>query len=497
MTPLALNEKTLAHHSKRMAVPTYDRSALVRGVVHMSVGSFHRSHQAMYFDELAERGLGDGWGLTGVGLHRREMQEVLSSQDGLYTVVARGRDGDRARVVGVITRYLFAPDEATAVLATLADERTRLVTLTITAGGYKVDAETGAFAATDPAVVADLADPARPGSALGYLVEALDRRRRAGSAPFTVLSCDNLPGNGVVTRTAVVAFARLRDEGLARWIDEHVAFPSSMVDRITPHTTPEDRDEIERMLGVGDRWPVITEPYSQWIVEDAFSNGRPPLDEVGVQFVSDVRPYSLMKTRLLNASHSALGYLGSLAGHERTHDAMGDPVFAAYVERMMGEEIVPLLPPVPGIDLDAYRQALGERLRNPAIGDRLARLCRNGSTKVPGHVLSSIREARATGRPHGLLTLAVAGWCRHLRGTDARGRPVTIDDPLADRLRALAVTGGCDPRPLLAEQAIFGSLGADPAFAEALAGDLRDIDERGVRAVVADRIALDGLVARA
>jgi mannitol-1-phosphate/altronate dehydrogenase len=488
-----LTDRTLAHHHgrDRARVPTYDRGALTPSVVHMSVGSFHRSHQAVYFDELAERGISRDWALVGVGLHRRTMQDVLDAQDGLYTVVSRAADGDTARIVGVITGYLFAPDQARAVLDALADPRTRLVTLTITAGGYKIELATGAFAAGDPEVVADLARPHRPCSALGYLVEALDRRRRAGRPGFTILSCDNMPGNGAIARIAVLALARMRDERLARWIEEHVAFPSSMVDRITPKTTPQDRALVAQQFGIEDRWPVMTEPFSQWIVEDTFCNGRPPLDEVGVQFVGDVRPYALMKTRLLNASHSALGYLGSLAGHERTNEAIADPVFASYIARMMDEEIAPLLPPVSGIDLPAYQSTLLARFANPAVGDRLSRLCRNGSAKVPGHVLSSIREARLLDRPHALLTLAVAGWVRYLRGVDEQGRALTIDDPAAARLQARAPGNGGDPRPLLADESTFGSLGADPDFADAVELDLRSLDRQGARAVVADRAACD------
>ena len=474
-----------------MRIPTYDRRALTPGVVHISVGSFHRSHQAVYFDDLAERGLGTGWGLVGVGLHRREMRDALAAQDGLYTVVARGHGVEQARIIGVITRYLYAPERGDGVLDALTDERTRLATLTITGCGYKVEAATGAFAADDPQVRADLAHPDRPCSAIGYLVEALDRRRRAGRAPFTVLSCDNLPANGALARTALVAFARLRDERLARWIEGNVAFPSSMVDRITPKTTPEDRAMVERVYGISDRWPVMTESFSHWIVEDEFVDARPPLDEVGVQFVSDVRPYALMKTRLLNASHCALGYLGRLGGHRRTHEAIADPAYAAFIARMMSEEIAPLLPPVPGIDLRAYQATLLERFANPAIGDRLTRLCRNGSAKVPRHVLSSIREARATGRPHALLTLTAAAWCRYLRGVDERGLPIVLDDPAAERLRTLALLGGRDPRPLLADHATFGSLGADAGFVEAIERDVAELDAAGARAVVAARASAD------
>ena len=455
--------------------------------MHIGVGSFHRSHQAVYFDALARRGLGDGWALTGVGLHRRRMKEALAPQDGLYTVVARSARGDEARVVGAITRYLFAPEQTPAVLHALTDEATRLVTLTITTSGYKVDRYTGAFACDDAAVRRDLARECDPDTALGLLVEALDRRRRAGRPPFTVLSCDNTPANGAVARTAVVSFAALRDARLAAWIDEHVAFPSSMVDRITRSTTDADRRRVEREFGVRDRWPVITEPFSQWVVEDAFCNGRPPLDEVGAQFVGDVRPYALMKTRLLNAGHSAIGYLGALSGHMRTDEAMGDPVFAAYIERLMDDEIGPLLPPVDA-DLAAYSRTLRERFANPALADRLRRLCRNGSTKVPAHLLSSIREARATNRPHELLTLAVSAWCRYLEGTLDDGTPIAIDDPEGARLHALAIGGGSQTR-LLRDDATFGSLGRCPDFVGMVRADLRDLEAHGTRAVVSARLS--------
>ncbi len=488
---LRLAEDTLAHHAARVAVPTYDRRALTPAVVHISVGSFHRSHQAMYFDDLAQRGVTTAWGVTGVGLHRPEMRAVLAAQDGLYTVVARSAAGDEARIVGVIGRYLFAPQDGGAVLDSLTDPRTRLVTLTITGGAYFVDPATGAFDGGHRDVVADLAASSRPTSALGHLVEALDRRRRAGVEPFTVLSCDNVPGNGEMTHRALVAFAALRDRRLAAWIDERVAFPSSMVDRITPKTTVADRELVEQEFGVADRWPVITEPFSQWVVEDAFCNGRPPLDEVGVRFVADVRPYSLLKTRLLNASHCALGHLGALAGHRRTDEAMNDPVFGAYVARLMDDEVAPLLPRVRGVNLRGYERTLQERLANPKIGDELSRLRRNASSKVPTHVLSSIAEARARGLAHPLLTLAVAGWFRHLREVGEDGSRVTIEDPLADILPPLAVVGWNDPRPLLALRSVFGRLGEDSGFAAELERALVAIDRDGARSAVAARLAGD------
>ncbi len=479
-----LTAATLEQHGARLTVPTYDRAALVPAVVHLSVGGFSRAHQLTYFDDVAERRISRGWGVVGVGLRHRLMQEALAPQDNLYTVVERSPDGERARVVGVLTDYLFAPDAPAAVLDRLADPRTRVVTMTITDAGYLLDPRTGTFTPDDD-VLLDLAHPAAPRTVFGFLVEALDRRRRAGTAPFTVLSCDNLHRNGDATRAGVVGFAALRDEVLARWITDRVAFPSSMVDRITPQTAPEERAAVARRYGVDDRWPVVTEPFAQWVIEDTFCNGRPPLDQVGVRYVPDVTGYELMKTRLLNATHSALGYLGTLAGHERIDLLMADPVFAAYARQLMDDEVTPLVRCPEGIDLAEYKATLLQRFANPAIADRLSRLCRRGSTKLPQHLLPSLRQALAEGRPRGLLTLALAGWVRYLQRTDDAGVPLPVEDDAGPRLQALALAGGTDPRPLLAEECVFGDLGRVPGFADELAAALCRLDHDGVRATVA------------
>ncbi|HWH15945.1 MAG TPA: mannitol dehydrogenase family protein [Miltoncostaeaceae bacterium] len=488
MRALPLREATLAHHAARVAVPTYDRRTLTPSVVHISVGAFHRSHQAVYFDDLAQRRVSSDWGLVGVGLRRPGMRDALAGQDGLYTLLERGV-ADRARVIGIITRYLFAPEEGAAVVAALADRRTRLVTLTVTGAGYAVDTASGAFRPDDPGIAADLATPGCPGTAVGLLVAALAWRRRTGAGPFTVLSCDNVPGNGRIARAALVGYAGLRDPDLAEWIAREVAFPSSMVDRITPHTTDADRSLLADRFGVEDRWPVVTEPFSQWVVEDDFCAGRPPLEAVGVHVVPDVAPYALMKTRLLNASHCALGHLGVVAGVGTTHAAMREPVFAETIRRMMDEEVAPLLPPVPGVDLAAYRASLLARLANPSIGDPLTRLCRAGSAKVPAHVLASVREARRAGRRHDLLTLAVAGFCRSLEGTDEHGSPLVVDEPMAPLLRPLARRAAADPAGLVSVREVFGDLGADQGFVRDLGAALRAIASRGVRGALADALA--------
>ncbi len=485
-----LTEQSLGHYGDQLVVPTYDRSALTPAVVHLSVGGFHRAHQLLYFDELAQRRISDGWGVVGVGLRSRSMKEALAPQDHLYTVVERSPDGERARVVGVMVDYHFAPEDPARVLDLLSDERTRMVSLTITGSGYRLNPSDGAFDADDVDIQADLRCPDRPRTVFGYLVEALDRRRRKGLPPFTVVSCDNMHRNGDAARAAVVGFARLRDEVLARWITDRVAFPSSMVDRITPHTSAGEREAVARRYGVDDRWPVITEPFSQWIIEDEFCNGRPPLDRVGVRFVPDVAAYELMKTRLLNASHCALGYLGSLAGLGTLDEVMAEPVFAHYAERLMDDEVTPLLPPPEGIDLADYKRSLLQRFANPAISDGLPRLCRRGSAKMPHHLLPSLQEALAAGRPHRLLTLAVAGWFRYLRGTDETGAPLVVDDPHAERLQALARAGGTDPRPLLGFRSLFGDLGDDAGFVAELQQALERLDRLGVRASLAGGTAV-------
>ena len=319
----------------------------------------------------------------------------------------------------------------------------------------------------------------------GYLAEALDRRRRLGLPAFTVLSCDNVPQNGDMARKTLLAFAALRDPALRDWIAAHAAFPNSMVDRITPQTTDADRAMVQAEFGIDDAWPVVCEPFRQWIIEDVFSDGRPPLERVGVQFTHDVHPYELMKLRLLNASHSAMGYLGFLAGYQYIHEVMADDLFIGYIRRLMDREVTPLLAPVPGVDLTDYKATLLTRFANPTIKDQVTRICLDGSSKVPKFLLPSLHEALASGRGSALLTLALAGWFRYLRGEDEQGRPYTIDDPRADELQSLARQGGADPRPLLGLTDLFGDLGQSPALVAELTRFGEQLDADGARATLA------------
>lgn len=466
-----LNNSTVGSLPEGIAVPRYNRQAVTSGIVHIGVGGFHRAHEAVYIDDLLNQGVTD-WGITGIGLRPadRAMQDALGPQDCLYTVVSRSAGGDEARVIGSLLRFLFAPDNPQGVLERMAAPETRIVSLTITEGGYTTDAGDA------------------PRSAFDTLCDALHLRRTRGLPPFTVLSCDNLPHNGDRARQVLLAAAEGREPGLRDWIAEHVAFPSSMVDRITPQTTEADRALVQAEFGIEDAWSVVTEPFRQWIIEDKFSNGRPPLERVGAQFVPDVHPYELMKIRLLNASHSAMGYLGFLAGFQYIHEIVADSLFREYIRRLMDAEVTPLLLPVPGVDLADYKRTLLTRFANPAIKDQVTRICLDGSSKVPKFVLPSVQEALAAGQPAKLLTLAVAGWLRYLTGVDEQGNAFPIDDPLAARLQATAQAGGRDPRPLLSLTDLFGDLGQSPVFVAGASQALESLYTKGARATVRDTL---------
>jgi mannitol 2-dehydrogenase len=486
-----LSNATLQLHSDKVDVPTYDRSALQPSIVHIGMGNFHRAHQAVYFDDLASRGVSTGWGITGVNVRRGQMTESLRQQDWLYTVVERSRERDTARVVGSICQAHYAGENKAGVLATLTDERTRVVTLTITGDAYCIDNRTGEFDFNSTDVRTDLRVPNHCGTTWGYLTEALARRRRAGITPFTVMSCDNVPDNGHAARTALVSFAGLRDASLGRWIDRHVAFPATMVDRITPKTTDAEQAFVERTFGIADQRPVFAEPFRQWVIEDTFCNGRPPLEEVGVEFVTDVAGHKLVKTRLLNGTHSAIAYLALLAGHERVDEAMRDPLFDRYVEQLLYDEIAPMLPAIRRIDIDNYCATTIDRLRNPRISDRLERLAARGSVKMPAYLLPSLHDAIATERPHTMMMLAVAGWARYLRGTDLEGRDIHIEDPQAKLLNTLATLGGNYPDPLLRNHDVFGDLRLVPGFVDRLGQLIGAIDRQGVASTLRRHVAGD------
>ena len=480
-----LNQANLG--SLKIPVPSYDRSRVTVGIVHFGVGGFHRAHQAMYIDQLMEQGKALDWGICGVGVmpFDLKMKEAMQSQDCLYTLVQKAPDGSwTPRIIGSIVQYLYAPDDPDAVIEKMADPATRIVSLTVTEGGYNFHPVTGKFDDTNPAVQADLVPGAVPATTFGLITEALVRRRARGIEPFTVMSCDNIQGNGHMAQEVFTAFARLRDPELGEWVEGNVLFPNSMVDRITPVTTDDDRTQISERFGVEDAWPVVCEPFTQWALEDKFSSGRPPLQDVGVQVVPDVMPYELMKLRLLNASHQALCYFGYLAGYRLVHEVAQDQLFANFLLDYMNREATPTLAPVPGIDLDTYKLQLIERFSNSAVRDTVARLCAESSDRIPKWLLPVIRENLAADRDVTLSAAVVASWARYAEGVDEQGEPIKVVDRLADSLVEIAAQQRDDHLAFVKNRELFGDLATEPAFTEPYLNTLDSLHSNGARATL-------------
>ena len=466
--------------------PQYSREDVTTGVVHFGVGGFHRAHMAMYHDRLMNEGKALDWGICGVGVMEADakMRDVLRDQDGRYTLVVKHSDGSwDARTIGSLVEYLYAPDDPEAVLEKLAAPETRIVSLTVTEGGYNLDDTTGEFVEDDPAVVHDAEADEPPKTVFGLVTEALRRRREREIEPFTVMSCDNLQGNGRLARTAFTAFARLRDAELGDWIARERAVPQRDG---RPHHARDHRrgrrgGALER-FGVEDRWPVVCEPFIQWVLEDKFTAGRPPYEDVGVQVVDDVEPYELMKLRLLNASHQAIAYFGYLCGYRLVHDAAQDPLFRDLLSRYMDEEATPTLAEVPGVDLPEYKRTLIERFSNPEVRDTVPRLCAESSDRIPKWLLPVVREQLADDGEITRSAAIVASWARYATGVDEDGEEIEIVDRRADRLRELARDD--DPLAFIRNRELFGDLGDDERFARAYQSALESLREHGARATL-------------
>jgi fructuronate reductase len=464
-------------------VPSYDRGALAPGIVHLGLGAFHRAHQAVYTEAVLAAG-DLRWGIIGVSLRHGDARAALAPQDHLYTVAVRDAGGERLQVIGALMASLVAPDQPAAVLAAMADPRCHIVSMSVTEKGYCHDPASGTLQLHHPDIVHDLAHPHAPRSALGFIVRALALRRAGGVAPFTVLSCDNLPSNGITTRALVLALAHAIEPALATWIANEGAFPNTMVDRIVPATTDNDRAHVARLLGVADAWPVMTEAFSEWVIEDDFAGPRPAWEDAGVTIVRQAAPYEQAKLRMLNASHSTLAYLGTLLGHATVDQAMADPDLAGFVQRMLIEEVEPTLTRP---RLAAYRADLLQRFRNPALRHQLHQIAMDGSQKLPQRLLGTIRDRLAVGASCDCLCLAVAGWARYLAGRDQNGGRYALSDPLAERLQQAARGADADATvaALLAIEAVFGTdLPRQPLFVKMLTRQLRRIDSDGLAAAM-------------
>jgi mannitol 2-dehydrogenase len=490
---IELSRINLARLQPPVRLPGFDPALVTAGIVHLGLGGFHRAHMARYTHDLMGRRADMlGWGIIGAGLmpDDRRMRDSLEPQDNLYTLVERSATQETVAVIGSLADVVFAGESSAALLNAIERPEIRIVSLTVTEHGYCLNRSTKQLDPNHTLIREDLAHPERPCSAIGIIVEAYRRRRDAVIPPFTALSCDNIQHNGSVLREAVLALAALRDMKLADWINENASFPSTMVDRITPVTAEKDVTGLAERYGIVDRWPVFSETFTQWVIEDRFPAGRPAWEDVGAQFVEDVAPYEFMKLRLLNASHLAVAGLGRLSGYVTIDEALADPLIARYMTALMDRETGPTLPAVPGIDLPRYKATLLERFANSAIKDTVERV----NTDAPLNILvDPIRDRLRTGGKLDLLALALAAWLRRVRGEDERGQPIEVRHPLAEQLRAKAIEGGPDPRPLLGMVQLFGDTGTDARLVGPVGRWLASLYANGSHETLASASRLLGL----
>ena len=461
-TPIQLQQQNIQEVGSRMPVPTYNRALDKTGIVHIGVGGFHRAHMAYYLHQLKNGGAASEWGICGIGLREADtkLHDIFNKQDHLYTLMVKHPDGKiEPEVIGSIVDFKMGITDPEPVIARMANADTRIVSLTITEGGYNFNPTTGEFNFDNPDIQHELRHPNDPITVYGFLTAALKRRRDNGLPAFTILSCDNIEHNGDMARKMLLSFAEAQDAGLAEWIAQEVCFPNSMVDRITPVTTQADIETLEQNYGVQDAWPVTCEPFIQWVVEDKFSNGRPAFEKVGVQFVPDVGPYEKMKLRLLNAGHSVLGLLGALHGHPTINACIEDQTFKSYLRAYLDQEATPILGNIEGIDLEDYKDSLLERFANPNIKDSVSRICSESSAKLPKFLMATIQDNLATGGSIKFATLVIAAWCYYSdKGMDRHGHPIEIIDAMSTELHQAAKQTTTDPLAFIRQESLFGNL---------------------------------------
>ena len=469
-----LNSSSLGEMSDELHAPQYDRSALAPSIVHIGVGGFHRAHLAVYVDQLARAGNTD-WGIVGTGVMPADaaMKEALSGQDHLYTLVERSASGHNATIIGSMIDYIHAYPDQQGLIDAIAAPTTQVVSLTVTEGGYPIDDATGAF---DPD-----SSNAGPGSAFAAIIAGLTKRMTDGVGPVTILSCDNVMGNGDVAALATKSMAAGNAELLA-WIETNVSFPNSMVDRITPATTPADREWFTENIGISDNWPVVCEPFIQWVIEDDYAGARPPWETLDIIITEDVRPFEHMKLQLLNAGHSLLGFSAHLFEIELVHDGMADPDVLAFVEAYLNREAKTSLHPVEGMDFDAYIDSLLERFANPQVRDQILRLAMDGTSRIPKFVLPTLRTHLANGGPTELAALFLATWCQALLGKSDAGNPIELGpDPMLDRAQAAAQASVENPAAFLDLEPVFDGIRDNEAFVANFVSALNDVRNNGLR----------------
>jgi mannitol 2-dehydrogenase len=487
------NNTNLKDLPASVAAPRYDRTGLRPGIVHIGCGNFHRAHMAVYLDDLFALGRSQDWAIIGAGVRAGDakMRAALAEQDYMSSVIELSPGNLSARLIGAMVDFVPVEDGNGALIAAMSDPAIRIVSLTVTEGGYFTDPNTGTFSPDHDDIRHDAAHPEAPRTAFGAIARALHNRRKAGVPPFTVMCCDNLPHNGHVTHDAVVGVARQVDAELADWISATVAFPNAMVDRITPATGPREIG-LAKTFGIDDAAPVTCEPFRQWVMEDKFPQGRPELEAVGVTFTDRVDLFEMMKIRILNGGHAIIAYPGGLAGIELVGEAMADGQIRSFLDTVLTTEVLPIVPPVPGTDLMDYKSLIVSRFSNPEIADTIRRLCLDGSNRQPKFIIPSIRDALSKGTPCEGLILLSAMWCRYCAGADEAGQTIAPNDPNWDMLTERAKAAKANPAAWLSLSTVYGDLAENAEFAAKFATALKTVWDKGSRAAMADYIASRG-----
>ncbi len=461
---IKLNNQNLSALPSNVKIPNYKRESLSPGIIHIGVGNFHRAHQAIYMHKLFNAGLAYDWAIRGAGIKSYDavMRNKLQQQDWLTTVVELNENNLTAQVSAAMIDFI--DNDADTLISALSESEIRIVSLTITEGGYFMDDKTGAFDLNHHEIQADIANIDQPSTIFGLIISALKARRAQGTLPFTLLSCDNIPHNGDVAQRAVLEMANAIDADLANWIKVSVSFPNSMVDCITPATSEQERQRLTTLFGIEDQAPVFCEPFRQWVLEDDFVNGRPPLEQVGVEFVKDVAPFELMKLRILNGGHASIAYPAALLGIAFVHDVMANSLIHRYLKKLMTEEVIPTLPAVPDVDFEEYFSVIESRFSNPEVRDTVPRLCQNASNRLPKFIFPIISANLQQGRDCKGLALVVALWCRLCYESGITNSSLQLDDPQATRLIKQAQLAKEDASVFLQMNDIFGILSNNKIF---------------------------------
>lgn len=467
---IELNQENLRALLSNVKTPSYNRERVTTSIVHIGVGNFHRSHEAYYTNELMEQfGILD-CGICGIGLldYDRKIYNILKDQDGLYTLMVKNLDGTiSAKIIGSITEFIFAPENAIAVIEKMANPDIKIISLTITEGGYNLNEGTGKFDFSNPVVIEDMKNPTSPKTVFGYLTQAMKLRMKRGVGGCTIQSCDNIQGNGDVAKKSLLSYVKKTEPELIPWIEENLSFPNAMVDRITPVTVAADKDYLNKEFLIDDQWPVVCEPFHQWVIEDNFKAGRPAWEKVGAQFVDDVVPFENMKLRLLNAGHSVLGILGAIHGYKTIDEVACDEVFGKFLRNFMDFEASPTLGDLGTIDLEKYKDDLEKRFKNFYIKDLVSRICLESSAKIPIFLLSTVKEQLKRDGKINYAAFVVAAWCRYNDGVDENGSTYQIEDAMSNELIRAAAHSHQNPINFLQIEAIFGDLVKNKTFTDA------------------------------